>query len=73
MKSRGKKKQGGLVLHFTSKSHAASLEHYSNFVSRKNHVDLMLDSNKQKAERQREVIYKYNCTIVSILFDISRF
>ena len=33
----------------------------------------MLDSNKQKAEQQREAIYKYNCTIVSILFDISRF
>ena len=34
MKSRGKKKQGGLVLHFTSKSHAASLhvERYKNFV-----------------------------------------
>ena len=32
MKSRGKKKQGRLLLHFTSKSHAASLERYENFV-----------------------------------------
>jgi len=73
MKSRGKKKDGKLASHFKSTSHNAALERYHNFITRKNHVDLMLDSRQQQAEQQREAVLKYNRSIVSTLMDISRF
>ena len=73
MKSRGKGKKGRLVLHFTSQSYNVALNRYNNFITNKNHVDLMLDSRKQQAEQKREATLKYNCTIVSRLTDISRF
>jgi hypothetical protein len=73
MKSRGKKKEGKLTLHFKSKSHVAALERYQNFIAQKNHVDLMLDSRRKQAEQQREALLKYNRTIISTLVDIVRF
>ena len=73
MKSRGKDREGKLALHFGSKSHAAALERYLNYKVKENHVDLMLDSHRQQAEQQREAVFKHNCTVISILIDISRF
>ena len=73
MKSRGKDREGKLALHFGSKSHAAAPERYLNYKVKENHVDLMLDSRRQRAEQQREAVFKHNCTVISILIDISRF
>ncbi len=73
MRSRGKTKEGKLVVHLKSKSHRAALERYHNFLVQKKHIDLILDSRRQQAEQEREAVFKYNCTFVSTLIDVSRF
>ena len=73
MKNQGKKQPGKLVAHSKSKSHVAAFERYQNFMKKESHVDLMLDSCRQKLEQQRVAVFKYNRTVVSTLIDISHF
>jgi hypothetical protein len=64
---------GKLSKHFRSRSHAAAVNRYQNFITKSLNVDLMLDANRQKGEQQRESVLKYNTTIVAKLLDIARF
>ncbi|CAF0727051.1 unnamed protein product [Didymodactylos carnosus] len=73
MKGRGKDKLGKLAQHFQSISHAVALNRLSNFNRKTTNVDLMIDTNRKKADQQRAALMKYNQTVVSKLLDISRF
>ncbi|XP_047142897.2 uncharacterized protein LOC124817134 [Hydra vulgaris] len=72
MKSRGKKKQGKLKQHYSSKSHNSALIDFRNFLTSSNHIDCIL--NKVNREEAIEIEHKklYHKEVITILLDITR-
>lgn len=70
--SRGKNKAGKLLTHFSSKSHAAALEDYVNFVRLDNHVDFLLTKQEQQSIVDNKVQMEKNREVIEIFLDIVR-
>ncbi|KAL4112340.1 hypothetical protein QTP88_016149 [Uroleucon formosanum] len=72
MKSCGAKKLGKLEQHFSSTSHIACLSDYYQFMTKSNHIDIILNRHNRKEAIQLEQEKDFNKNIVIMLFDIAR-
>ncbi|CAF4254196.1 unnamed protein product [Rotaria magnacalcarata] len=73
MKSRGADRKGKLESHFSSIAHRSSIQHYSNFKTKKVNIDLMLDSNRRKANQEQQSILQLNKKVIVTLLDVARY
>ncbi|CAM4810354.1 unnamed protein product [Rotaria magnacalcarata] len=73
MKSRGADRKGKLENHFSSITHRSSVQHYSNFKTKNVNIDLMLDSNRRKANQEQQSILQLNKKVIVTLLDVARY
>ena len=65
-------KSSGFMQHAESKTHVEACYAYQNFVSRKS-VDTMLSEEKEKSLTQQKMDVQKNRTVLSRIFDVTRF